>query len=102
MAESSRTFSSEQHSAVPLWRDVRVLRWLFQIAVLLLVIGAGWWLINNLITNLAEVGLSLNFDFLKRPAGFDISEGPPFAKTDPIWKAYTVGISNTIRVVLIG
>lgn len=102
MADTSRALSSSDHAAVPFWRDVRVLRWLFQIVVLLLVIGAGYWLINNLLTNLKEVGLSLDFGFITRPAGFDISEGPPFEKTDPIWKAYTVAISNTVRVVVAG
>lgn len=102
MANTSRTFSSTEHAAVPLWRDVRVLRWLFQIVVLLIVIGVGYLLINNLLTNLNKVGLSLNFDFINRPAGFDISEGPDFNKTDPIWQAYLVAIANTVRVVVLG
>jgi general L-amino acid transport system permease protein len=102
MSESSPAFSKGQHTPVPFWRDVRILRWLFQFVVLALVIGGLWLLIRNLLTNLEEVGLNLSFDFLKQPAGFEISEGPLFDKRDTIWQAFLIGIVNTVRIVGIG
>jgi general L-amino acid transport system permease protein len=102
MSESSPTFSQGHHAPVPFWRDVRILRWLFQLVVLALVIGGLWLLIRNLLTNLEEVGLNLSFAFLRQPAGFEISEGPTFDKRDTVWQAYLIGIVNTVRIVGIG
>ncbi len=102
MAEASRPMSAEHHAAVPLWRDVRILRWFFQIAILSLVVAGIWVLARNLVTNLNALGLSLSFDFLQRPAGFAISEGPVFDSRGTIWQAYLVGVTNSLRVIGIG
>jgi general L-amino acid transport system permease protein len=102
MSELPEGFSAQHHEAVPLWRDVRVLRWLFQIAVLIVIILLLAALTGNLVDNLRRLGLTLSFDFLTRPATFDISEGPEFNSNSPIWQAYLVGVSNTLRVSLLG
>jgi general L-amino acid transport system permease protein len=102
MSEPPQGFSAEHHEAVPLWRDVRVLRWLFQIAVLIAVALLLLALFGNLIENLRRLGLTLSLDFLTRPATFDISEGPEFNSNSPIWQAYLVGVANTIRVSILG
>ncbi len=102
MSESSSILSLEEQAAVPFWRDIHVLRWLFQIIVLVLTVLFLGLLANNLVTNLRKVGLSLSFEFLFRPAGFSISEGPPFDPRAPVWKAYLVGVANTLRAAGIG
>ncbi len=96
------TFSKEHHAPVPFWRDVRVLRWLFQIVVLLLVAGLLTLLANNLQNSLSRLNLSLSLDFLTRRAGFNIGEGPAFDSNNPMWRAFLVGVSNTIRVAVAG
>ncbi len=102
MSETSGILSAEEHAAVPLWRDVRVLRWAFQIIVLLLAVALIYMLGNNLINSLKDVGLSLNFRFLSRPAGFNISEGPLFDRSETMFRAYLVGVVNTLRAAGVG
>ena len=102
MSDSSSILSSESHAAVPFWRDVRVLRWLFQLAVLALVILILYVLAHNLQESLHQLGLNLKFNFLNRRAGFQISEGPAFDSDQPMWQAYLVGIVNTLRAAGIG
>lgn len=42
------------------------------------------------------------FDFLLQPAGFDIGEtgGWLFEASQPLWRAFAMGLSNTLRVAL--
>ncbi|RZI85028.1 MAG: ABC transporter permease subunit [Rubrivivax sp.] len=42
------------------------------------------------------------FEFLTQPAGFDIGETGPwlFDAQNPLWKAFAVGLTNTLRVSL--
>lgn len=102
MSQSSSIHLAEEQAAVPFWRDVQVLRWVFQIVILALVVLGVVTLANNLVTNLEEVGLSLSFSFLSRPAGFNISEGPPFNPRSTILNAFFVGVANTLRVSAVG
>jgi general L-amino acid transport system permease protein len=98
----SQGFKQEYHAPVPLWRDVRILRWLFQFVVLLLVMAVLAFLLGNLQENLRRFGLSLSFSFLDRRAGFQISEGPAFDSNSPIRQAFMVGLANTLRVAAAG
>ena len=98
---SDASFLPEEE-AIPLWRDVRVLRWGFQLLVLGLVVALLIYLYTNLTRSLAAVGLNLSFDFLTRPAGFQISEGPNIGSRSPIWQIYFVGVANTLRASAIG
>lgn len=94
---------SDAQGSVPLWRDERVLRWVFQIAILAMVVAIFVGLGSTLQHNLERVGLSLSFDFLDRPAGFNISEGPRwFQSSDKVRAAYAVGLINTLKAAGIG
>jgi general L-amino acid transport system permease protein len=100
---SSTPTGEHQHAAVPPWRDVRVLRVVAQVVVLLGVgIGVGF-LANNLITSMAERGLSFGYGFLDQRAGFDIGESPvPYSPNDTYGQALLVGILNTLFVSIVG
>jgi general L-amino acid transport system permease protein len=90
-------------SAVPPWRDVRVLRIAAQILVLLIVGVAVAFMVRNLMTAMNERGLGFGFTFLTRSAGFDISESPiPYTSRDTYGKAFVVGLLNTLFVSFIG
>lgn len=102
MSQSPPAFSAEHHAPVPFWRDVRVLNWVFQFAVLLVVIALLATLAGNLQRNLAELGLKISFDFLNTRAGFGIGEGPAFDPDDTFFRAYLVGVVNTLRAALVG
>lgn len=87
---------------IPFWRDVRVLRILFQIVFLLGVILLLAILYTNMLRGLSNLGLALNLNFLQDEAGFDISEGISYDPSDTYLKAFWVGILNTLRVSIIG
>jgi len=102
MSDRPQMLDSTEHAAIPFYRDVRTLRWILQFAVLGAVILLIVVLYTNLRANLEEVGLNLSFDFLTRRAGFRISEGPFFDADDPVYRAYLVGLANTVRAVVLG
>jgi general L-amino acid transport system permease protein len=85
----------------PPWRDVRVIRIALQFGFLLAGLGTLWWLAGNLATNLARLGIRRDFGFLDQPAGFTII-GSDFRATSTIREALVVGLTNTLRVALIG
>ena len=87
---------------IPFWRDIRVLRILFQVIFLLGVILLLVILYSNMLKGLRGLGLTLNLDFLQDEAGFDISEGIPYEPSDVYLKAFWVGILNTLKVSIIG
>ena len=87
---------------IPFWRDVRVLRILFQVLFLFGVILLLAILYRNMLEGLRGLGLTLNFNFLQDEAGFDISEGIAYDPSDTYLKAFWVGILNTLRVSIIG
>ena len=87
---------------IPFWRDVRVLRVLFQVAFLLGVILLLAILYTNMLRGLRSLGLTLNLNFLQDEAGFGISEGISYDPSDTYFKAFWVGILNTLRVSIIG
>ncbi len=68
------------------------------------VVAAGrWWLASNTLHNMQVRGIQSGFDFLGDPAGFDIGESLfPFDSAEPYWQAFLVGLSNTLRVAIIG
>jgi general L-amino acid transport system permease protein len=90
-------------SRVPPWRDARVLRVLFQVAVLAGVALLVAYLANNLMTAMAERGFSVSFAFLDRRAGFEIGESPvPYSASDTYGQAFLVGLLNTLFVSFVG
>jgi general L-amino acid transport system permease protein len=101
-SRSSQALTTEHHAAVPWWRDIRVLRWLFQFGILAIVIALVLIVRRNLVTNLEDLGLNLSFEFLSRPAGFAISEGPEFDIRQTMGRAYVVSVVNTLRVAGVG
>jgi general L-amino acid transport system permease protein len=87
----------------PWWRDRRVIPWLVQgvVALLLLILIA--FLLGNLVHNLTARGMLLSWRWLGEPAGFDISETLlPFDAGLPYWRGLAAGLANTLRAVIAG
>jgi general L-amino acid transport system permease protein len=82
----------------------RAVRGLIYQVVALGLIGLGvWFLAHNTAENMRVRGIQSGFDFLTGPAGFDIGELLiPYESIDPYWKAFLVGVLNTLRVAIIG
>ncbi len=89
-------------AAVPLWRDVRVLRILAQVVFVIVVLLFGLTLCNNMTRGLAKF-TSFNFDFLTGTSSLPLSETAiPYDPHDPMYRAYIVGFLNTLRVIVVG
>ncbi|WP_421955667.1 amino acid ABC transporter permease [Polaromonas sp.] len=75
----------------------------YQVLAVLAIALLGWLLVSNTLANMRLRGIQSGFDFLWQPAGFDIGEGwLSYDSASPYWKAFLVGIVNTLRVALIG
>ncbi|MCS5705756.1 ABC transporter permease subunit [Synechococcus sp. FGCU-3] len=87
----------------PWWRDRRVVPWLVQGVVGLLVLLLIAFLLGNLVRNLTAAGLLLSWRWLGQPAGFDIGESLlPFNAELPYWRGLLAGLINTLRAVISG
>lgn len=85
------------------WRSQAFRGLVYQILAIALVALGVWFLANNTLENMRVRGIQSGFGFLTSPACFDIGE-PLFNydALDPYWKAFLVGIGNTLRVAIIG
>ena len=87
----------------PWWRNRRLMPWLVQAVVGLVVLVLVAFLVGNLVRNLTQAGLLLSWRWLHNPAGFDIAETTiPFDAAMPYWRGLLAGLANTLRVVLLG
>lgn len=85
----------------PLWRDVRVLRVVFQLAVVGLAALVAWFLWSNLVTNLQRSGITTGFGFIDNRLGFAIPDVPT-SSSMPFWRGLLVGAKNTALVGIVG
>jgi len=93
----------ERRTAVPFWRDVRVLAVLSQVVFVLVLAAFAGFLYANLSTAMRQRGLVAGFDYLKNESGFEIGEGLiPYRPTDTYGRAYIVGLLNTLEVSAVG
>ncbi len=87
-----------EHSRIPFWRDVNVIKVFAQIVFLILVV----LLLLLGFLNYQKAGRIFSFDFLSSEASFDLAEGMEFNRTDSYAKAFLVGVVNTIRIAFMG
>src|SRR5687767_8148053 len=85
----------------PFYRDVRVLTWTFQLAVLAVVVAVLAWLWDNLQVNSDRQNFPTSYDYLDQPAGFPIA-GSDFRQTQPVSDALVEGLLNTLRLAVTG
>lgn len=90
-----------RHARVPLWRDVRVLQWIFQLVVVAVAAGIVIWLYGNYTTNSSRQGIPTNLDFLDNPSSFEIT-GNEMSQSAPVRDALYQGFVNTLRVSIVG
>ena len=85
------------------WRSKALRSLVFQVVALTLIFGAGYYLFSNTLENMRLRGIKSGFDFLLQPAGFSIGESIiPFDSAENYLKAFAVGLSNTLRVAIVG
>ncbi len=85
------------------WRSQYVRGLIYQVLALAAIGFVVWFLAHNTLVNMRTRGIQSGFDFLLGPAGFDIGEVLiRYDALDPYWKAFAVGVLNTLRVAIIG
>ena len=90
-------------SRIPFWRNVRVLAWLGQALFLALVAAVAAWFYGNVTSGMARIGIGGGFGFMNQSAGFEIGVTPiPYTPQDSYWRAFQVGLFNTLSVTLLG
>jgi general L-amino acid transport system permease protein len=85
------------------WRSPALRGLVYQALLVLAVAVLGWLLWANTLENMRLRGIRGGFDFLRDPAGFDIGESwLHYESNQPYWRAFLVGLLNTLRVALAG
>jgi general L-amino acid transport system permease protein len=75
----------------------------WQLLVIAALALAVWWLADTTLEHMRMRGIRSGFDFLADPAGFDIGESwLPYQAGSPYWRAFLVGLGNTLRVSVAG
>ncbi|MDF1722129.1 MAG: ABC transporter permease subunit [Minwuia sp.] len=83
--------------------DTRYRSYTIQIFALCMFMLAVAWLLDNAITNLAQLGKTFSFGFLFETASYDINQRLiDYTSTDTHARAAIVGILNTLLVAFLG
>jgi general L-amino acid transport system permease protein len=85
------------------WRSQAFRGLLYQVLAIIAIAGMVWFLAHNTLANMRVRGIQSGFEFLTQSAGFDIGESLyPFDSEQPYWQAFLVGVTNTLRVAIVG
>jgi general L-amino acid transport system permease protein len=85
------------------WRSRAFRGVVYQVLAVGVIALIVWFLTSNTLTNLRVRGIQSGFDFFSQPAGFGIGETViAFDSSNPYWRAFLVGLTNTMRVAIIG
>ncbi len=95
--------STKQKTAIPFWRDERILNILGQAVFIIGLLIIGSLIYQNMRAGLAKQGITLSYNFLQGISGFDIAETPfPYSRTSSYWQAFQAGLLNTLSVSIVG
>ncbi len=85
------------------WRSQAFRGLLYQLLAILVIVGVVWFLVHNTLINMRVRGIQSGYDFLTQSAGFDIGESLyAYSSDQSYWHAFLVGVSNTLRVSIVG
>lgn len=85
------------------WRSQAFRGIIYQLFAAVAIAAVAWFLIHNTLINMQARGIKSGFDFLSQAAGFDIGESLyPFDSGEAYWRAFLVGVTNTLRVAVLG
>lgn len=93
----------QQSTAIPFYRDERILKIIAQVVSTLIIVGFLVWAVLNFLQAAEARNMTLSFRFLNEAAGFPISNPP--IEYDPSMttgRAFFVGLVNTLLVSVTG
>ncbi|MEJ2168718.1 MAG: ABC transporter permease subunit [Desulfobacterales bacterium] len=101
MAGKSRRPPPKRPPITPgaLWHSAGFRGIIYQVLLVVLVIGTFIYLFSNAQTAMEKRGISTGFDFLEQESGFAIGEGLlPSSPEDTYLRAFGIAILNTLKV----
>jgi len=85
------------------WRSQAFRGLIYQLVTVAAIVAVVWFLAHNTLENMRVRGIKSGFDFMLQSAGFDIGESLyPFDSEESYLQAFLVGLSNTLRVAIVG
>ena len=90
-----------KHERPPVWRDITVLKWVAQVAVLLGLLALLWKLASEAGRNFAASQISFGWGWLADPPLIQLREGID-VNPDSGARAILAGLVNTLRVAISG
>lgn len=85
------------------WRSQAFRGLIYQVVAVAVIAAMVWFLVHNTLLNMRVRGIQSGFDFLTQAAGFDIGESLyHFDSAFPYYQAFLVGLTNTLRVAILG
>lgn len=94
---------STSSSEIPFWRDERILRAVAQVVSSVVIIATLIWVGVNFVEGANQRGMALNFEFLKLPAEFPISDSIlPYDPSRSFGYAFIIGLVKTLIVAVTG
>ena len=85
------------------WRSQAFRGVVYQLLAVAAIALALGYLMHNTLENMRVRGIKSGFDFITQTAGFAIGESLiPFDSAESYGKAFIVGLSNTLRVAVVG
>jgi general L-amino acid transport system permease protein len=85
------------------WNDPVKRAKLFQLLMILVILGFFYYIVNNALTNLDKRGITTGFGFLSQEAGFEVLMSlVPFDATHSFGRTFVVGLLNTLLVSALG
>ncbi len=85
------------------WHSRRTRALAVQVGLIVALAVLLGWLLSNTLANMRARGIQSGFGFLLDTAGFDIGESAiAFDSEQPYWRAFLVGLLNTLRVSVTG
>lgn len=83
--------------------DPRIRGLILQVLLVLALLVLGYEIVTNTAANLRKQNIASGFDFLARPAGFDVSQALiPYSHAASNGRAFWVGLANTLLVAVLG
>ncbi len=83
--------------------DTRYRSMTIQVVALMGFMLAAAWLVNNTLTNLANLGKPIDFGFFRDPASYDINQRLlDYTSRDTHFRASIVGLLNTLVIAFLG
>jgi len=85
------------------WRSQAFRGLIYQLVTVAIILAAVLYLAHNTQVNMKARGIQSGWDFMLGSAGFDIGESLfAYDSGDAYWKAFLIGLSNTLRVAILG